>query len=499
MNMPSKRKGEMMRRLRALAFGVSALIVLALPGCSWSDLVDTDLPPDAVDLEVLKSGDGAVSVFRGALYVFRRAFGGSNMGYVVISGRLSDELSTGAYFREDLQATANHYDEIDKRAMEEDNVLRSVAVESWYRNFNLARNQAADAIYYLRNFGTQQPVDLIGHMYAVRGMTMIFLAEIFCSGIPLSEYGSPSGHIYKPGSTTEEVFTLAVAQFDSALANLPDSVRLQHFAKVGKARALLNLGRFEEAAAAVADVPTNFQYKALFAMDREGSHANNWTWHVRANSNTENDVGTVADREGGNGLPFVSANDPRVPLIPAPTQNTNYPNTTYMLPAWMFPNDATWGGTGTEPKNGEDIVMANGIEARLIEAEAAVNRGDASFLQILNTLRTTCTDVATCPDPAPAGTGGVAGLPPLTDPGTKEARIKMVYDERAYWLFLTGHRQGDLRRLVRVYGWPQNQVYPTGDYPKGPITSYGSYTNIPLPHSERVTNPKYTGCFNRDA
>jgi hypothetical protein len=93
----------------------------------------------------------------------------------------------------------------------------------------------------------------------------------------------------------------------------------------------------------------------------------------------------------------------------------------------------------------------------------------------------------------------VAGLPPLTDPGTLDARIKMVYDERAYWTFLTGMRQGDLRRLVRVYGWPQDEVYPTGAHPKGPITSYGVYTNIPLPHSERATNPKFKGCINRDA
>ena len=75
----------------------------------------------------------------------------------------------------------------------------------------------------------------------------------------------------------------------------------------------------------------------------------------------------------------------------------------------------------------------------------------------------------------------------------------MVYDERAYWLFLTGHRQGDLRRLVRVYGVPQNEVYPSGFFPLGGKQEYGTYTNIPIPNSERAINTKFKGCLNRDA
>ncbi len=74
----------------------------------------------------------------------------------------------------------------------------------------------------------------------------------------------------------------------------------------------------------------------------------------------------------------------------------------------------------------------------------------------------------------------------------------MVFDERAYWMFLTGHRQGDLRRLVRVYGWPETSVYPTGAYAPGG-GQYGRYTNLPVPYSERAINTSYQGCINRDA
>src|SRR5690606_40849192 len=43
--------------------------------------------------------------------------------------------------------------------------------------------------------------------------------------------------------------------------------------------------------------------------------------------------------------------------------------------------------------------------------------------------------------------GSLPGLPPLEDPGTDEARVDLLFQERAYWLFLTGRRHADMRRL----------------------------------------------------
>jgi hypothetical protein len=468
-------------------------------GCSFSDLVSSDLPPNVVDPDALRSEEGALALYRGSLWAFRRGFGGANTAYIVVSGRLTDELTTGAYIGSSVPTLqSGSYDELDSRDIPEDQLLRSTTVESWYRDMHLARNQAVDAIHYLRSYAPFVPKDLVGHMFAIRGYSLIHLADGLCSGIPLTDYRSPGGFEYKAGSTTEEVYTLAVAQFDSALANSPDSARYQSLAKVGKARALLNLGRLAEAAAAVADVPTSFVYRALFALDYDGSFSNNWAWRVRNTGDPESSFGTIGNNEGGNGLPFVSSNDPRVPLILAPRQSTTYPNSRYYLPAWMFPNDAVWGGTSTEPKNAADIVLSSGIEARLTEAEVSAAANDASFLGTLNTLRTTCA-VAPCATPAPAGTGGVAGLPPLADPGNRDARIKLVMDERAYWMFLTAHRQGDLRRLIRVHGRLEDDVYPTGTFPMGAARAYGNHTNIPVPNTEQKINPMYKGCINRSA
>src|SRR5690606_31346714 len=276
-----------MTRFRARARRAAAAIVaagmLAATGCSLQDLVGSDLPPTSIDPELFETEEGALALYRGALWAFRRGFGGANGSFILVTGRLTDELTTGAYTASGapLALSPNTLAEIDSRAMPEDQLLRSSWIESWYRNLNMARNQAVDAIYYLSNFTVNVPRDLVGHMYAIRGMTMIYLADAFCSGIPLTDYRPGGGFDYRPGSTTEEVYTRAVAQFDTALTHMPDSLRYRYLAKVGKARALLNLGQHTAAAVEVADVPTSFKYEALYAEDYEGSFNNNLMYNVR--------------------------------------------------------------------------------------------------------------------------------------------------------------------------------------------------------------------------
>jgi hypothetical protein len=64
-----------------------------------------------------------------------------------------------------------------------------------------------------------------------------------------------------------------------------------------------------------------------------------------------------------------------------------------------------------------------------------------------------------------------------------------MFRERAFWLFSTGHRLGDLRRLVRQYGRTVNTTFPSGTFHKG--GTYGPDTNFPLPQSEE-NNPNVT-------
>ena len=132
------------------------------------------------------------------------------------------------------------------------------------------------------------------------------------------------------------------------------------------------------------------------------------------------------------------------------------------------------------PRGDSPVPLATGIEARLIEAENLLANNDASgWLGKLNAARTT-----------------VAGLPPLADPGSTAARVDLLFRERAFWMYFTSHRVGDLRRLVRQYGRAAESVWPTGTYFKGGV--YGADQNLPPSQAER-NNPEYPGCTDRNA
>jgi hypothetical protein len=119
------------------------------------------------------------------------------------------------------------------------------------------------------------------------------------------------------------------------------------------------------------------------------------------------------------------------------------------------------------------VPVADGLEARLIEAEGLLQANDLQGMtDTLNYLRATF---------APS-------LPALTLPGSTAAAQDLLFSERAFWMFATGHRLGDMRRLVRQYGRPADTVFPTGTYIKG--GSYGADVNIPVP-TEESSNPNF--------
>jgi hypothetical protein len=127
-------------------------------------------------------------------------------------------------------------------------------------------------------------------------------------------------------------------------------------------------------------------------------------------------------------------------------------------------------------------VLASGIEARLIEAEAQLNGGSpGDALNTLNQLR------ATAITPA---------MPPLTLQPDFDSQVDQLFRERAFWMFATGHRQGDLRRLIRQYGRQPESVYPTGQ--SRPGVFYGPQV-VFVPDATAINNPAYTACANLGA
>jgi hypothetical protein len=174
-----------------------------------------------------------------------------------------------------------------------------------------------------------------------------------------------------------------------------------------------------------------------------------------------------------NAIPFVSKGDPRLPVTVLNSLGQDGLTRVRMT--------ALYGQLTA-------VDVVNGIDARMIEAEAALKAGDvAKFLSIHNTLRAS---------PPTLGTVTPAAMPPLTDPGTPAARLDLHFREKAFWTFSRGQRLGDMRRLVRQYGRAVTDVFPEGIHYKG--GAYGTDVNFPIVVDER-NNPKFNGCTNRSA
>jgi len=296
--------------------------------------------------------------------------------------------------------------------------------------------------------------DYLAELFAVRGYLVAQMAEDLCAGFPINDVTADNRSVYSMPYTTDAALTLASTTLDSAIAVGTSSTYVD-FARVVKGRVLMGLGQWAQAAAVVTSVPTDFQYLT------DNSTLANALYEVNAFTNQRAAVG---NNEGGHGLPFVTAQDPRVLRQFRATRFSNATDSLYIQLKYS--------------SNHAPMVVASGIEARLIEAEAALHAGlPDSATAILNTLR-----------------GTVSGLAALATPTTLDAQVDTLYKERAFWLYITGRRLGDMRRLVRLYARDPETVFPTGNYPLGGV--YGKATSIPFDLAAQARlNPHITqGC-----
>ncbi|HEX9483969.1 MAG TPA: hypothetical protein VF929_05285 [Gemmatimonadaceae bacterium] len=396
--------------------------------------------PDVLEPPALATSAGAEALRVGAINGFVLAFTGDSRGQVTTSGALADEFFNAA-------TAAIAIAEADQR------IVPDPGSAYPYAQVQRARLDAKRAIQAMQAYAPASRSKL-GELFALKGYSELFLAENMCSGIPLGEIvdGTP---VYGQPIASSELYTQAAIDFDSAAVYAADSVRILSLARVGRGRTLLGAGRVAEAAAAVAAVPTTFSYVTL----QSAAVQPNGVYSI---INSLRYI-TVSDREGGVGLDFRTAQDPRVPTVPV---GRGVDGTTDVY------------GFASYSSLASPIVLAGGIEARLIEAEAALRAGDASgSLAMLNALR------ATKP-----------GLAPLILEPTTSGRIDQLFRERAFWMFATGHRHGDMRRLVRQYGRAMETVFPSGPYKGGQM--YGTEVTF-TPDAQQLANPSYTGCASR--
>lgn len=440
-------------------------LVVMLEGCKD---VSAALPAGTSNPALYNTPAGALQKRNAADSVFQQAF----FQYVIDAGLISDELEDPRTGGSLYAAQTSGASSLDERILPQASNASGDGVDgsNSYTYLQQVRGATSEAIGALAKYDTIHSPAIRGEMYALQGYAEVMLAELFCSGVPLSTYDFGADFTYKPGSTQQQIYQDALAKFDTALALSSDSVRILNLARVGSGRAYLDLGDYVHAAAAVSAVPDDYSYQFSVQFRNPAGRAEN-ALNVRA---------TVSDSEGTNGLPFIASGDPRTQATVSYTDP--YSGLQLYLPTKYA---AALSGSSYAP-----ITLASGVEARLIQAEAALNANDASWLTILNTLRTSA---------------GVAGLTPLADSGATlsgtaamDARVNLLFKERAYWLYVTGHRQGDLRRLVREYNRDQSTVYPVGTYLAPGQGVYGSDVNAPIPSSENP-NPYFHGCLDRNA
>ena len=451
--------------------GTTALALLTLAACGEVDRALAVTDPDIINPEDTQSPAAAAALRLGAIVRHNQATSGGE-SFWLLGGLMADEYRSGDTFVQ--------RDQTDQRAVETNNGNVNTAFRAAHRA-RVAAQLAARALQEFEGEPWQ-----IAEMYVLQAFHENQLTEHMCSGIPWSTINEEGVEVEAPASTAIEGYERALAHADSALAlnteGGDDSTRVANAAKVVKGRILLNLDRPADAAAAVAGVPTGFeivnehsetaQTNQMYAL---GPSAARWT---------------VSLGEGTNGLNF-GIGDPRVPVCKGTATATRHAPTNSLTGIAPCPTRSDYADRPFDaatpvalvsqqiwPDPGSPAAWVSGTEARLIEAEAQLAAGDASgALGTLNTLRAT-----------------VTGLAPLTS-----VNLDTVFRERAFWLFSTGHRLGDLRRLVRNYGRTAESVFPTGEWYLG--APYGTDVNFPIPQSEDNNQqaPNASACIDRNA
>lgn len=429
--------GTRVRRWGAVA--LLGAVILPMAGCSEESLLEFKDPDIITDAS---SASGAIALRNGVIQRLNTATSGDE-GLWFFGGLVTDEWRSGDTFEQ--RNTTDQRSILNTNSFLDDQLLA----------LNRVRIQGEGAIAALRQYAPT-PTSNIGLMFAAGAYAMNLEGEHYCNGVPFGEYVNGVAEDGDP-VTVDSVFKRALASGDSALKYIDGTggAAVRDFAAVVRGRALLNLGRYADAAAAVAAVATTFKYE----MTHSANTGTNQIWSL--NSSQKRYV--VGNLEGGNGLAFRTASDPRLPT-------TASGNAFDSQTPWI--GQLRWGQF-------DPVAIADGIEARMIEAEAALKNNDvATWLAKLNVARAT-----------------VAGLAPLTDPGNATARVDLMFRERAFWFFGTGHRMGDLRRMIKQYGRGSETVFPTGDFGKG--GSYGPDINVPI-SIEELNNPKFAAVMDQN-
>lgn len=425
------------QRWKRLLRGVTLAAALAVvgTGCDMDALLDVQ-PVDRVPAEGLTTPANAELLVNGAIADFECAYG----AYVALSGVVAQELIDATQTAARWPAERRDFSDEADQAQYATFGCTGLGI---YEPLQTARWSAENILFALQGWTDAELMDLgfdrqelIATAAAYAGYSYVLLGEGFCSmAIDLSAELPPSA-----------MFDSAVARFTTAIAAAQAAGEddLLNLARVGRARAYLNLGQGANAVDDANQVPPGFEYVATTGSE----------FAVRYNRVF--DQSGDEDQGGGSSLSVgplyrtfthMGEDDPRVDVSDFIRTNNDGTDVFYQL-KYLSLDDP--------------ITLASYDEAQLIIAEVELG---LTAIEIINQFH------------------AEAGLDPfVADPTDDAAILSHVLDERQAELWLEGHRFNDIERhslpLVPAPGTP---------YRKG--QEYEDARCFPLPFVEIRNNP----------
>ncbi|HSQ30930.1 MAG TPA: RagB/SusD family nutrient uptake outer membrane protein [Gemmatimonadaceae bacterium] len=425
---------------RASRLATSALLALTVAAtAACSSLLDVKNPASVTD-EALSDPTLVPALAAAAIQTLQCGV----VNFVGTAGMLSGEyLSANGFVNNHTWEWRSVGDILNSPG--DCNYGRGSTYMGFYTPLQQARFQLEDTFQRLDKFTDADVPNralMMAQMRAYVGYAYLLLAEGMCD---MAIDGGPK-------LTRDQVLAMAEDRFTDAIAraNAVNDQSLLNMARVGRARARLDLKKLPDAAADATLVPASFVRNVEFTEGGDARRENRIY-----NLTIRNDYLSVADAYRNMTVNGVSGSvpDPRVKVkATSPLRN----GADGITPMWQQQKYiAQTGGT--------PIPLASWNEAQLIYAEAI---GGQQGFDAINRVRT-ANNVPTLAGPPPTG----------------QAYTDLVLEERRRQLFSEGQRYVDMLRY--------NLPFTKGVNRKGQI--YSDLTCVPLPNVETFNNPNFKG------
>ena len=421
---------------RGLLASLAVLLAVGLAGCE-EGLLDVN-DPDVVQPDALQGPEAVPIRINGIIGDFQNAYD----DYVLYTSLLTDEMILGGTFPTRI--------DVDERIVQQDPDNGSVTADL-YEPMHVSRASADEGLTVFQEAVDDEEFsevqDLVRDGIAVArfygGYQRVLFSEAYCQSI----FGGPEGESAPQGSDArmeEALAMLQEAETAAVDAGMPD---LATAARVGQGRALLWLGRYQEAASAVTDVPDDFVYFSEYSQNTTAQ------WNEVYQLTTGDNAAlrwTVGDGTAGN------RHNERWPYFDAWVDQGLLDTETDLEAAEIGVPVVLQTLYDSPTRN---IVLASGWEARMIEAEAELRVGDPEVAEdMVNDLLT---------DPQQTSNPLLAVNPNLSleafasvdFTGSIGDDLPQLARARAAGLWLSGQRQATLRRFAEQDGV---DLYPDG-------------------------------------